>query len=178
MSNSLQPYGLQHARLPCPSPTPGAHSNSCPLSQWCHPTISSFLVPFSCLQFFPASGSFPTSQFFASLEEHRFYIELVYTHTHTHTHTDNITKSISWELMMDKDDVVYVYICTHTYNGTLLNHKKVWNNAIWSNMDELRDYHTKESKSERQILIPYDIYVESKKWHRWTCLQEKTDLHT
>ena len=111
-----------------------------------------------------------------ALVEHRFYIELVYTHTHT----DYITKSISWELLMDKDDVVYVYICTHTYNGTLLNHKKVWNNAIWSNMDELRDYHTKESKSERerQILIPYDIYVESKKWHRWTCLQEKTDLHT
>ena len=97
---------------------------------------------------------------------------------YTHTHTHNITKSISWELLMDKDDVVYVYICTHTYNGTLLNHKKVWNNAIWSNMDELRDYHTKESKSERQILITYDIYVESKKWHRWTCLQEKTDLHT
>ena len=59
VSNFLQPHGLQHARLPCPSPTPGAYSNSCPLSQWCHPTISSFVVPFSsCLQSFPASGSF------------------------------------------------------------------------------------------------------------------------
>ena len=67
MSDSLQPYGLQHARLPCPSPTPGACSNSCPSSWWCHPTISSFVVPFSsCLQSFPASGSFPMSQFFAS----------------------------------------------------------------------------------------------------------------
>ena len=67
MSNSLQLHGLQHARLPCPSPTPGAYSNSCPSSQWCHPTISSSVVPFSsCLQFFPASGSFPMSQFFAS----------------------------------------------------------------------------------------------------------------
>ena len=65
MSNSLQPHGLQHARLPCPSPTPRA--NSCPLSRWCHPTISSSVVPFSsCLQSFPASGSFPMSQFFAS----------------------------------------------------------------------------------------------------------------
>ena len=67
MSNSLHLYGLQHARLPCPSPTPGACSNSCPRSQWCHPTISSSVVPFSsCLQSFPASGSFPMSQFFAS----------------------------------------------------------------------------------------------------------------
>jgi len=67
MSNSLQPHGLQHARLPCPSPTPGVYSNSCPLSQWCHPTISPTVIPFSsCLQSFPASGSFPMSQFFVS----------------------------------------------------------------------------------------------------------------
>ena len=66
MSDSLQPHGLQPARPPCPSPTPGAYSNSCPLSQWCHPTISSSVVPSSsCPQSFPASGSFPTSQLFA-----------------------------------------------------------------------------------------------------------------
>ena len=66
MSNSLWPHALQNARLPCPSPNPGAYSNSCPLSQWCHPTISSSVIPFSCLQSFPASGSFPVSQFFES----------------------------------------------------------------------------------------------------------------
>ena len=67
VSNSLWPHGRQHARLPCPSPTPGAYSNSCPSSRWCHPTISSFVIPFSfCLQSFPASGSFPVSQFFTS----------------------------------------------------------------------------------------------------------------
>ena len=67
MSDSLRPHGLQHARLPCPSPTPGAYSSSCPLSQWCHPTISSSVIPFSSrLQSFPASGSFPMSQFFVS----------------------------------------------------------------------------------------------------------------
>ena len=67
MSNSLQPHGLQHARLPCPLPTPRACSNSCPSSQWCHPTISSSVAPFSsCLQSFSASGSLPMSQFFAS----------------------------------------------------------------------------------------------------------------
>ena len=57
---SLRPHGLQHTKLPCPSPTPRACSNSCPSSRWCHPTISSSVVPFSsCLQSFPASGSFP-----------------------------------------------------------------------------------------------------------------------
>ena len=66
-SDSLRPHGLQHARPPCPSPTPGAYSNSCPLSWWCHPTISASVAPFSsCLQSFPASGSFPMSQFFTS----------------------------------------------------------------------------------------------------------------
>ena len=67
MSDSLWPHGLQHARPPCPSRTPGVYSNSCPLSRWCHPTISSSVVPFSsCLQSFPASGSFQMSQLFAS----------------------------------------------------------------------------------------------------------------
>ena len=67
MSNSLGPHGLQHTRLPCPSPAPGAFSNSCPSSWWCHPTISSSVIPFSSyLQSFSASGSFPMSQFFAS----------------------------------------------------------------------------------------------------------------
>ena len=67
MSNSLRPPGLEHARLPCPSPTPGTCSNSCPLSQWCHPAILFSVVTLSShLQSFPASGSFPMSQFFTS----------------------------------------------------------------------------------------------------------------
>ena len=66
MSNSLQLHGLQHARLPCPSPTPGVYSNSCPSRWWCHPTVSSSVIPFSsCLQSFPASGSFQMRRFFA-----------------------------------------------------------------------------------------------------------------
>ena len=67
MSSSLWPHGLQHTRPPCPSPTPGVYTNWCPWSRWCHPTISSSVVPFSSrLQSFPASGSFPVSQLFAS----------------------------------------------------------------------------------------------------------------
>ena len=67
MSNSLRPLGLQHTRPPWPSPTLEVYSNSCPLNWWCHPTISSSVIPFSsCLKFFPASRSFPVSQFFVS----------------------------------------------------------------------------------------------------------------
>ena len=67
VSNILWPHGLQHTRSPCPSPTPRLYSNSCLLSRWCHPTISSSVVPFSfCHQSFPASGSFQMSQFFTS----------------------------------------------------------------------------------------------------------------
>ena len=67
VSDSLWPHGLWHARPPCLSPTPGVYSNSCPSSWWCHPTISSSVIPFpSCLQAFPASGSFQMSQFFTS----------------------------------------------------------------------------------------------------------------
>ena len=67
VSDSLQPHGLQHSRPPCPSSAPGVYSNLCPLSRWCHPTISSSVIPFSShLQSFQASGSFQMSQFFAS----------------------------------------------------------------------------------------------------------------
>ena len=67
VSDSLRPHELQHARPPCLSPTPGVHSNPCPLSLWCHPTISSSVIPFSsCPQSFPASGFFQISQLFTS----------------------------------------------------------------------------------------------------------------
>ena len=71
MSDSLWPHGLQLARLPCPSPSPGACSNSYPLSCWCHPIISSSVVPFSsCLHSFPTSGFFPMSWLFTSASQH------------------------------------------------------------------------------------------------------------
>ena len=66
MPDSLRPHGLQHARLPCPLPIPRACSNSCPSSWWCHSTISFSVIPFSYLQSFPASGSFPMNKFFTS----------------------------------------------------------------------------------------------------------------
>ena len=69
MSNSLWPHELQHDRPPCPSPTPGVYPNLCPLSQWCHPTILSSVIPFSWPQSFPASGSFQMSQLFPSVSQ-------------------------------------------------------------------------------------------------------------
>ena len=69
MSSSLWPHGLQHARLPCPSPSPRVCSNSCSLSQWCRPTISASVAPFSCLQSFSASGSFPMSWLFEAVHD-------------------------------------------------------------------------------------------------------------
>ena len=74
-SDSLQPHGLQHARLPCPSPIPRAYANSCPLSCWCHPTVSSSVIPFSCLQSSLASGPFPMSLFFASGSQKEFQLQ-------------------------------------------------------------------------------------------------------
>ena len=68
VSDSLQAHEPPHARLPCPSPTPGVHPNPCPFSRWCHPTISSSVVPFSCPQYFPTLGSFQMSQLFTSGE--------------------------------------------------------------------------------------------------------------
>ena len=70
VSDSLWPHEPQHTRPPCPSPTPGVYPNPCPLSRWCHPTISSSVIPFSsCPQSFPASGSFPMSQLFTSNDQ-------------------------------------------------------------------------------------------------------------
>ena len=74
VSDSLQPLGLQHTRSPCPSPIPGVYSNSCPLSQWCHPTISSSVILFSYhLQFFPASGSFQMNNIFACIRWPKYW---------------------------------------------------------------------------------------------------------
>ena len=79
VSDPLWPHELEHARPSCPTPTLGAHPNSCPLNQWCHPIISSSVIPFSCPQSFPASGSFQMSQLFASGSQimHYSFLKLV-----------------------------------------------------------------------------------------------------
>ena len=94
LSNSLRPHGLQHARPPCPSPTPGAYTNSCPLSQWCHPTISSSVVPFSfCLQSFLASGSFQRA---SSLHQVAKILEFQLQHQSSNEYSGLISLRMDW----------------------------------------------------------------------------------
>ena len=118
VSDSLHPHGLQHARLPCPSPTPRACSNSCPSSQWCPPTISSSVIPFSsCLHSFPASGSFPVSQFFASdgqsigASASASVLPMnIQWNTHTHTHIFKCIKENKIKSVEDVKKMERLYI--------------------------------------------------------------------
>ena len=186
MSDSLRPHGLQHSRPPCPSPTPGVYSNTCPLSQWCHPTISSSVAPFfSCLQSFPASGSFQMSQLFASGGQSTgvspcdpaisllgIYPEktVIWKDAYTLMLTAALfitvrawkqPKCSSTEKWIKK--MWYMYIMEY-YSAI----KKEWNNAICSSKDEPRDCHTKRSQTEKDK-ISYDII------HMWNliCLKKK-----
>ena len=104
MLNSLQPHGLEHTRLPSPSLSPRVCSNSCPLSQWCHPTISSSVIPFSsCLQSFSASVSFPLFQWVTSLHEVAKVLELQLQHQSFSEYSGLISFRIDWfDLLQSK----------------------------------------------------------------------------
>ena len=157
MSDSLWPHGLQHARLPCPSPTPGTYSNSCPSSQWCHSTISSTVVPFSSrLQSFPASDSFPLSQFFASGGQS----------TGVSASASGLPVNIKdwsplgwtgWNSLQPKG-LSRVFSNTTQFKSVNamciqwnITQPRKWNNVIWSCTDEPRDGHTKWRQTERQM---------------------------
>ena len=135
MSDSLQPHGLKHARPPCPSPTPGVYSHSCQLSRWCHPTISSCLVPFSpCPQSFSASGSFPVSQISASGGQSSGVSAsstnssaLSFTsHYYTCIHTTGKTRALTRWTFGDK--VMSLHLIMHSrtpfHNANANNHKR------------------------------------------------------
>ena len=97
VSDSLRPHGLQHTRPPCPSPTPRVYSNSCPLSRWCHPTISSSVISFfSHLQSFPASGSFPMSQFFTSKKSWPKYWSFCFSISPSNEYSGLISFRMDW----------------------------------------------------------------------------------
>ena len=133
VSNSFQSHGLQHTRHSWPSPTPGAYSNSCLLSQWCHPTISSSVILFSfCLQSFPASGSFQMSQFFGSSAQS------IGVSTSTSVLPKNIEdwfplKWTGW-ISLESKGLSRVFSNTtvqkHQILGTQLS---LWSNSYWKN---------------------------------------------
>ena len=121
MSNSLRPHELQHNRPPCPSPTPGVHSNSCPLSQRCHPTISSSVIPFSShLQSFPASGSFPMSQFFPSRQPK--YWSFSFNITPFNEHSGLISFRMDWSDLFAVQGTLKSLLQHHSSKASILWH--------------------------------------------------------
>ena len=129
MSNSLWLHGLQHARLPCLSPTPRVFSNSCPLSWWCHPIVSSSIVPFSCFpQSFKVSGSFPISQLFASGGQ--IYRGFSFSISPSNEYSGLISFRTDW---FDLPTVNYIYYCGQESlrrNGIALIISKRVRNAV------------------------------------------------
>ena len=125
MSDSLRPHGLQHAGPPCPSPTPGVYSNSCPSCWWCHPTISSSVIPFSsCLQSFPASGSFQMSQLFASGVRLYYCTMLIYIFIFVSMHTTTCLPLWEQQFLGSKNSgfpsQLYWYHCSGSYSRAWL----------------------------------------------------------
>ena len=119
VSNNLPPRGLQHARIPCPFPTPRVYSNSCPLSQWCHSNMSSPIVPFSHLQSFPASGSFPTSQFFASDDQS---ISFSFSISPSNEYSGLISFSIDWLNLLAVQGTLKSLLQHHSSKASILWH--------------------------------------------------------
>ena len=144
MSNSLWPHGLQHPRLPCPTPTPRACLNSLPLSWWCHPTILSFVIPFSsCLQSFPASGSFPMSQFFASSGHKYWHFSI--SPSSEYSGQNFLWDSLVWSPCGPRDfqessptpqfKSIYSSVLIFLYSPTLISIHDYWKNHSFDYMD-------------------------------------------
>ena len=122
VSNSLWPHGLQHTRLPCPTPTPGAYINSCPLSQWWQLTISSSVVPFSsCLLSFPASGSFPMSQFFTSGIDQKYW-SFSFGISPSNEYSELISFRIDWFDLLAVQGSLKSLLWYHSSNASILLH--------------------------------------------------------
>ena len=122
VSDSLRPCGLQHIRPPCPSPTPRAYSNSCPLSRWCHPNISSSVIPFSWLQSFPASGSFLMSRFFTSGGQS-------FSISPSNEHPGLISFSMDWFDLLAVQGTLESLLQHHSSKASVLRHST----SLWFN---------------------------------------------
>ena len=121
VSNSLQPHRLQYARLPCPSPTPRAYSNSCPSSWWCHPTISSSVIPFSsCLQSFPASGSFQMSQFFTKERRWPKYWGFSFSISPSNEYSGLISFRMDWLDLLVVQGTLKSLLQQHSWKASIL----------------------------------------------------------
>ena len=119
VSNSLRPHALQHARPPCASPTPGVYPNSCPLSQWCHPTVSSSVISFSCPQSFPASRSFQMSQLFPSGGQS---MEFQLQHQPSNEHPGLISFRMDWFDLLAVQGTLKSLLQYHSSKASILQH--------------------------------------------------------
>ena len=117
MSDCLKPHEQQHARLPCPSPSPGVCPHSCPLNWWCHPTISSSVALFFCLQSFPASRSFPVSQFFSPMAK---VLKLQLQHQSFHEYSGFIFFRIDWFNLLAVQGVLKSLLQHHSWKASVL----------------------------------------------------------
>ena len=123
MSDSLWPHGLQHARPPCPSPTPGGYSNSCPLSQWCHPTISPSVVPFSShLQSFLASGSFQMSRFFKWPK----YWSFIFSISPSNEYSGLISFRMDWLDLLAVQEILKSFLQHHSSKASILQQSAIF----------------------------------------------------
>ena len=118
MCDSLPPHGLYHTTFPCPSPSPGVCSNSCPLSWWFHPTISSFVAPFSCLQSFPVSGSFPMSQLFTSGDQSVWSFSI----SSSNEYSELISFRIDWFYLLAVQETLESLLQHHNSKTSILWH--------------------------------------------------------
>ena len=149
MSDSLRPHGLQHARPPCPSPTPRVYSNSCPLSQWCHPSISSSVIPFSsCLQSFPASGSFQMSQFFASGGQKYWTFRFSFNFSPSNEYSGLISFRMNWLDLLAVQGTLKRFPQHHssnstylfTYFSTYLHTQRKWTKFYFKDQKSITNY--------------------------------------
>ena len=122
VSDSLRPHESQHTRPPCPSPTPGVYPNSCPLSQWCHLTISSSVVPFSCLQSYPASGSFPMALHIRWLKYWSFSFNI----SPSNPYSGLISFSLDWLDLLAIQGTLKSLLQHHSSKASILRHSALF----------------------------------------------------
>ena len=139
MSDSLWFHGLQHARLPCPSPTPRACSNSCPSSQWCHPNIASFVIPFSsCLQSFSASGSFPMSHFSSGGPSIGFQLQ----HRPSNEYSGLISFRIDWFDLLAVQRTLKSLLQNHSSKASILQCSAFFIVQLWYSLHDYWKNHS------------------------------------
>ena len=129
MPDSMRPHGLQHSRLPCPSPSPGVCPSSCPSNWWCHPNISSSVAPFCCLQSFPPSGSFPISQYFTSDGQSNWHFR--FSISPSNEYAGLISFKIDWFDLLAVRWTLKSLLQHHSLKASIFQHSALFVIQLW-----------------------------------------------